>query len=159
MRYLNLFLFCSLLVPINTTFSAVHTLVAKGNGDERNYSDPVTIKEGEYFQVLWSQGDQTFEVQKDGEVFDLWVLDSPVIAGPCTVRTSNRGPYAALVTISIKRSGSGSESIIPPDDDPEASYEVFMEASTDLEKWARMIPGTYSASGPARFFRVSMIRK
>jgi hypothetical protein len=139
MRYLNLFLICSLLVPINTTFSAIHTLVVgKGNGEpsETTYSDPVTIKEGEFFQVLWSTG-FGLEVQKAGELFSfsLDVDPNPVIAGPCTVRAShpNHATWAsALVTISIKRSGSGSESIIPPEDDPEASYEVFMEASTDL---------------------------
>lgn len=92
------------------------------------------------------------------------------IMGPASIKLTNRdreevtdgsnfSEISYITLLKVTRGDTPAGAIMVPKDDPTATFEVFMEASTDMETWVRVIPGDYDASGGAKFFRVRMVKK
>lgn len=127
-------------------------------------SDVITLGEGDSARLLFSNGQYQAEIRYTyaGNLFQVRDNDKPIILiGPATIQlvqvNAYRGEYVAL--FQVNRADSPEGAIMVPKDDPTATFEVFMEASTDMETWVRVIPGDYDASGGAKFFRVRMVKK
>tara|TARA_B100000749_G_scaffold280793_1_gene278841 strand:+ start:18473 stop:19048 length:576 start_codon:yes stop_codon:yes gene_type:complete len=92
-----------------------------------------------------------------------------IILGPVSITLTNRGSLDAttpptlryLTLIEVTRGGIQSGGIPLPydDNDPTATYKVFMQVSPDLQTWSFARPGGYDASGGDQFFRVHMVKK
>ena len=155
-----------------------------GNGEARYSSKEIVLEEGEKAEVLFMQRPQhsqstspsktiALAVEMEGEEIlmssetiksvgssvSLGTTKFPIVAGPAKIRLRSIRVEATFATVNVTRGGVPSGTIVVPEDDLDAVYDVFLEASTDLRDWVRVIPGDYAASGAARFFRVRLVKK
>lgn len=175
------FLLITAAIPFVTHAELVQLLL---KGDQASgvveYSETITLAEGDYAELISFNQDtsyagleivfkETVIVQRlDAQISS----DTPALAkhafiGPATLRLTNKRSsgdpriyaHKFIALFRVARGGTPAGSIMVPEDDPTATFEVFMEASTDMETWVRVIPGDYDASGGAKFFRVRMVKK
>ncbi len=142
-------------------------------------SATITLAEGDFAELLSYSGTNSecgLQITYNGATLINHLAPAPSessphlahskFIGPSTICLTNQKHYDSTVyptkfiaLFKVTRADSPEGSIMVPDDDPNATFEVFMEASTDLETWVRVIPGDYDADGAAKFFRVRMIKK
>ena len=159
----------ALTVAAGSALGQVVTLTVKAPDDFSDKS--VVLKQGDYAEVLDSSNPDISNINIDfpeGSLRKSMISvagagsatrNPPVIAGPATIRARNVSASAVgYVTLRVTRQGT--DGIIPvPQSPSNTDYEVFLEASSDMETWVRVIPGDYSSNGAAKFFRVRMVAK
>lgn len=171
----NLKLFLLLLLFAQISTAELHQLILPpdpGNYSTRESTEELTIPVGSYVELVsavvdsYPTSSHFLKVTVAGNEYLYPVAvsngaDSRVakfaLLGPATIKLQSQISMIALFRVTDQASATGS--IIVPEDDPTATFEVFMEASTDMETWVRVIPGDYDASGGAKFFRVRMVKK
>lgn len=89
-------------------------------------------------------------------------ITNPVkIAGPAVIK-ARIGPTTpvstGLMTLDVTRAGIASPPAAVPQE-PGATYQVMLEASSDLVNWTSVNPGDYAAGSPQRFFRTRIAKK
>jgi hypothetical protein len=182
---LTTIVFCIFSLPALLSAEYVQLLLTGEQGHGViEYSNSIILAEGDSAELIstfssdqYQQGRVGIEVSTAGITFLGGITlgsngENPTrlakkFIGPSTIRITNKllesdttvSPMKLLALFKIHRADSPENAIIVPDDDPAATFEVFIEASADLNSWVRAIPGDYDADGAARFFRVRMVKK
>lgn len=155
-----------LLLAVGIASGEIVTLIAEAklSGEPQKFSEELTVGEGTYvelvgaafgavIEIVFAEGKVTNDTHPSGGI-----LAPTNVAGPATLRVQNDRARAVFATFRITRQGT--DGIIPvPQSPSDTTFEVFLEASSDMETWVRVIPGDYSSNGAAKFFRVRMAAK
>jgi hypothetical protein len=133
--------------------------ITLGQGDSLDLIYSNTVSSGLYLVVTIGGKELAMPTLVSGPH---GTIANPVkIAGPATVK-ARIGPFTpvqtGLITVDVTRAGLASPPAAIPME-AGATYQVILEASTDLVNWTAVSPGDYAAASPQRFFRTRMVKK
>ncbi len=154
----------SVIVP-NATAGKV-TVAIESPGRQNTTSTPISLAEGESLELLYSNSVFIkILVTIQGKQFEISSTASSkvVVAGPATVsakidNTDNTDPIKGFVTFEVQRVGIATNSI-PIPAETGTTWNVILEASSDLVNWSPASPGDYPSNTPQRYFRSRIVKK
>ncbi|QJE97984.1 hypothetical protein [Luteolibacter luteus] len=137
------------------------------NAPTKHAAPPIDIPSGTTLQVLGVSGHPLAgaAIQVSGLVVESDLTSAAqkpagfstasTVAGPATVTFFRLTSDSSIVSYSITSPDESSKSntAIIPDDDS-GDHDVILEASSDLQTWVPIQPGSYAATTTRRFFRV-----
>jgi hypothetical protein len=86
-------------------------------------------------------------------------LNPVKVAGPATLKFQIVGGNTAhFATVEVNRAGTAS-SATPIPQEPGTTWQVILEASSDLTNWTAVAPGDYASSTPQRYFRTRLVKR
>jgi len=81
------------------------------------------------------------------------------VAGPAIIKYQITGGNTAhFATFDVNRIGTASTAV-PIPLEAGTTWQVLLEASSDLTNWAAVAPGDYFSSTPQRYFRTRIIKR
>jgi len=96
------------------------------------------------------------------ENYSAWAANPIKIVGPGSIKlklsggsTSARSEFA---TFEVNRAGTASNATAIPLE-AGTTWQVILEASTDLVNWTPVAPGDYASASPQRFFRTRLVKR
>lgn len=148
-----------MVTSVSGGFADSATTITLNQGDslELSYASPVT--NGMYLVVTIGGKELALQTLITGSV---GTITNPVkLAGPAVIK-ARIGPttpaQTGLMTVEVTRAGTASSPAAVPLE-AGATYNVMLEASSDLVNWTSVSPGDYAADSPQRFFRTRMVKK
>jgi hypothetical protein len=136
------------------------TLIAKKSVP----SDSITLNAGDTAEVKYvSQGAITLVATIQGTNFSCYcgtgVQVVPVkVAGPASLKVVGQINVDDFATIEVTRAGTASNATAIPQE-AGTTWQVILEASTDLVNWTPVAPGDYPSASPQRFFRTRLVKR
>lgn len=153
-----------MLVAVSQNSPSPDLTLGKGETAELKFCSfsPVGIGNGPV-QVIVTAESQTFSMfphaTLSGTVSGGYALNPIKIVGPATVKLilqGNHGPQFA--TFDVVRVGTASGPV-PIPQEAGTTWQVILEASSDLVNWTAVQPGDYPSSTPQKYFRTRLVRK
>jgi hypothetical protein len=79
------------------------------------------------------------------------------VAGPASLKMVSFGGEQ-FATMEVTRAGTASNATAIPQE-AGTTWQVILEASTDLVNWTPVAPGDYPSASPQRFFRTRLVKR
>ena len=155
------------------------TLIADKPGIGVGESATVTLNAGDTAQLIFASGgvsqqfrmvatmgNSTFEIPAMVASFGTAYTTNPVkIVGPGSFKMKlgtdtnpGGGSEKQFATVEVNRAGiDGNPAAIPLE--AGTTWQVILEASTDLVNWTPVAPGDYPSASPQRFFRTRLVKR
>ena len=145
------------------------TLVVETPGSQYGYSQTLTLNQGESAELVTSTG-YVLRVLANiqGKDFDLSPTNGItsarlVIAGPAVIKLRISDPvvpeaFSGFATFDVHRVGTASAPV-PIPQEAGTTWQVILEASSDLVNWTAVNPGDFPSSTPQRYFRTRLVRR
>ena len=162
-----------------------YTLISENQQNQIGESESITLNQGDtaelqfahytngtpepnFFRVAIAAAGKSFEVtairERAKEAFGTTYETNPVkVAGPAVIKMkigydANAAPSKGIATIEVNRAGTaGTPTGIPLE--AGTTWQVILEASTDLVNWTAVAPGDYPSATPQRFFRTRLVKR
>jgi hypothetical protein len=149
------------------------TLIAKNTANTAGQSEILTLGVGDSAQFEYGGGSSTGPLNTSGIAtiagtdftFSIFTTTSsrPLsVAGPATIKLTVGGAGsesgAAFATFNVHRAGTASGPV-PIPQEAGTTWQVILEASSDLVNWSAVTPGDFPSSTPQRYFRTRLVRK
>lgn len=161
----------SALILTSAPAGEFFTLIAENAANTAAFSSSITLLEGDSAELKYAtqQLTQLWMVATiQGKEFSMpAIMDSntvPVkIAGPALIKMRIGfdgwgGAGKALATIEVTRAGTASNATAIPQE-AGTTWQVILEASTDMVNWTPVPPGDYPSASPQRFFRTRLVKR
>ena len=149
------------------------TLIAKNTANNAGQSEVLTLGVGDSALFEYGDGASTAPITSTciatiaGTAFDFSIFASASsrpfsVAGPATIKLSVGGAGSAsgavFATFNVHRAGTASGPV-PIPQEAGTTWQVILEASSDLVNWITVNPGDFPASTPQRYFRTRLVKK
>jgi hypothetical protein len=144
--------------------SSVHageffTLIAMNRGQ----SASITLKAGDTADLKYANHDSLNLVATiQGVDFNCppsinYLVQAVKVVGPASLKLVSTG-RDGFATIEVNRAGTASNATAIPQE-AGTTWQVILEASTDLVNWTPVAPGDYPSASPQRFFRTRLVKR
>jgi hypothetical protein len=80
------------------------------------------------------------------------------VVGPASLKMVGINFSQCFATIEVTRAGTASNATAIPQE-AGTTWQVILEASTDLVNWTPTAPGDYPSASPQRFFRTRLVKR
>jgi hypothetical protein len=169
----------SALILTSAPAGEFFTLVAENAVDTVAFSSSITLVKGDTAELKYvndSRGSGAMVVSTEGKEFNLapTFVDKRVVpivvAGPATIKMRSGFDLSGLpagvlsqagrvfATIEVTRAGMASNAATIPQE-AGTTWQVILEASTDMVNWTPVPPRDYPSASPQRFFRTRLVKR
>lgn len=80
------------------------------------------------------------------------------VVGPASLKMVGQNGSEGFATIEVTRAGTASNATVIPQE-AGTTWQVILEASTDLVNWTPVPPGDYPSASLQRFFRTRLVKR
>jgi len=136
------------------------TLIAKNGG----FSASISLNAGDTAELKYvNAGNTNLVATIQGKDFYCGAMMAnglaiPVkVVGPASLKLVSNGDEN-FATIEVTRAGTASNATAIPQE-AGTTWQVILEASTDLVNWTPTAPGDYPSASPQRFFRTRLVKR
>ena len=133
------------------------TLIAKNGG----LSASISLNAGDTAELKYLNAGNGLVATFQGRDFPCGAMGAnglPVkVVGPASLKLVSNGDDN-FATIEVTRAGTASNATAIPQE-AGTTWQVILEASTDLVNWTPTAPGDYPSASPQRFFRTRLVKR